>query len=552
MPDSLQAPCWPGVCVGLESTLSALKLGAWWTDDYRMTRLTRPVAAVAMGAALFLVMLRLPLGGPLVARTVDDVGQLLAATFAAVCGWRRSRRVSRPLRRSWQLLAMGSGCWACGEGAWSYYELLAHRETPFPSAADAGFLLFPALAGAGLLLWPSVALLAGRRWRTLLDGTLVAGSLFLLSWVTALGSTIRVGQHSFFAYLVAVAYPGSDLVLLTMTVIVVAHAKRAAHSGLVALSCGLACLCVADSGFAYLTATGRYHTGSVVDAGWVAGFLLIAVAGCDANDATGAPDQPLAATSPTSLPVESAAKTLLPYVPAGVGLAAGLVAGLTGQGSTLTLLAAALVVAALLGRQLLAIVDNRRLVRQVVTAQQTLHHQAFHDSLTGLANRTLFTDRLRHGLELHRRDLRPLTLLYCDLDGFKTVNDTLGHDAGDIVLKAAAERLQAVTRRGDTVARLGGDEFAILLEDGGDAAMIAGRILDGFARPITLDTHDLAVGVSIGIAALDAACPSVSESELLRRADSAMYVAKHNGKGTTSIWRAEHADPPAALHVAEL
>ncbi len=139
---------------------------------------------------------------------------------------------------------------------------------------------------------------------------------------------------------------------------------------------------------------------------------------------------------------------MLPYLPAGVGLAVALAAQFTGHGDPVTLSAATLVVAALLVRQLLAVLDNRRLVRQVVAAQQELRYQAFHDPLTGLANRALFTDRLRHGVELHRRDMRPLSLLYCDLDGFKAVNDTMGHAAGDEVLKAAAERLRAVTRAG--------------------------------------------------------------------------------------------------------
>ena len=410
---------------------------------------------------------------------------------------------------------------------WSYYELIGRRETPFPSAADAGFLLFPLLAGAGVLMWPSAALHGRARWRTLLDGTLVAGSLFLISWATALGSIIRLGSDSLLAYLVSVAYPICDLVLLTMTIVVVARAGHALRSGLTILAVGLASLCIADSGFAFLTATGRYHTGSLVDVGWFAGFLLIAAA---ASTTSGEVEQP------TSTSVHSTGTDMLPYLPAGIGLAAALIAGLTGRGSTVTLVAAALVVAALLGRQLLAMLDNRRLVREVLDVQQALHHLAFHDPLTGLANRALFTDRLRHGLELHRRDLRPLTLLYCDLDGFKNVNDTLGHDAGDSVIKAAAERLQAVTRRGDTVARLGGDEFAILLEDGGDGADVAGRILEGFARPVTVDIHTLPVGVSIGIAPLGAASTPLTPTQLLGRADSAMYQAKRNGKGTAITW----------------
>lgn len=519
-----------------------LKVG-WWcadVDEVKVRGWTQPIAAVALVVVVFVAVLRLPVASGLVGRAIDDVGVLAAAAAAAVCGWRRARRSSGPLRRCWQLLAAGSGCWACGEGAWTYFELLARQAAPFPSPADAGFLLFPLLAGPGLLLWPSQALHAGARWRTLLDGTLVAGSLFIVSWVTVLDSIMGVGADSLFAYVVLVAYPATDLVLLTMTVIVVAHARRAADAGLVVLAVGLCCLCFADSGFALLNATGRYETGSLVDAGWVAGFLLIAAAATytsvEATEAAEGIDTVLAGGVEPSAALEAAGKTLLPYLPAGVGLTVGLVAGLTGRGSTVTVVAAALVVAALLVRQLLAIVDNRRLVRQVLAAQQALHHQAFHDPMTGLANRALFTDRLRHSLELHRRDMRPLTLLYCDLDGFKKVNDTLGHDAGDSVLKAAAERLQAVTRRGDTVARLGGDEFAILLEDGGDPPIVAGRIFDGFARPVPIGNHAVAVGVSVGIATLDAACPTVTPTELLRRADSAMYDAKRNGKGTASTW----------------
>jgi len=172
--------------------------------------------------------------------------------------------------------------------------------------------------------------------------------------------------------------------------------------------------------------------------------------------------------------------------------------------------------AALLARQLLAELDNRRLVVALVDTQQELRFQAFHDPLTGLANRALFADRLRHGLELHRRDLRQLRLLYCDLDGFKTVNDTLGHDAGDDVIKAAAERLRAVTRPGDTVARMGGDEFAILLEDGGDATTVVAKILDGFTQPAAIGRDLVPLAASIGVAELSAGAGSLHLAEFLQ------------------------------------
>ncbi|WP_295701092.1 GGDEF domain-containing protein [Lapillicoccus sp.] len=424
---------------------------------------------------------------------------------------------------------MGTASWALGEAAWSYYELIAGRQTPFPSFADAGYLLFPVLAAIGLLIWPSAVLQGTTRWRTLLDGALVAGALLILSWVTALGSTVHAGGATTFGYVVSLGYPLSDLVLLTLTVVIVTHARQA-QSALAMVAVGLACLCVADTGFAYLTAEGTYETGSPVDAGWFGGFLLIAVAAYQGAAPTR--EDPIG----SRLRLESTARALLPYLPAGIGLAVALTVEFTGHGDHVTLAAAAFVIAALLGRQLLAVLDNRALVRQVLAAQHELRYQAFHDPLTGLANRLMFGDRLRHSLELHQRDLRPLSVLYCDLDGFKDVNDTLGHDAGDIVLKSAAERLNAVTRTGDTTARIGGDEFAILLEDGGDPHEVAVRIFAAFAQPVSVGHDVVPLTTSIGIAELTPDQATPTAEAMLQRADRAMYAAKRAGKGTVMTW----------------
>lgn len=404
-------------------------------------RVHLPAMAVFAAAAVFVVVVRMHPGGIHAGRAIDDIGQLLAGAFAAIACGQRARHSGPGAARPWLLLSLATGSWACGEVAWSYFELLAGRQTPFPSIADAGFLLFAGLAVVGLLLWPSSALHGGGRWRALLDGVLVAGSLFIISWVTALGAAVRGGGDSRLGYAVSLAYPVSDLVLLTLIVVIVARTRTAARSGLGLLAMGLGFLCVADSGFAYLSALGRYATGSPVDAGWFGGFLLIGAAACSAGSSPQDND-----SAGDALAVESTTKALLPYLPAGVGLAVAIAGQLHGANDRLALLAATLVVGALLGRQLLAVLDNRRLVNQLVEAQEELRYQAFHDPLTGLANRALFADRLRHGMALHGRDLRPLSLLYCDLDGFKAVNDSLGHEAGDDVLKASAERLRAVTR----------------------------------------------------------------------------------------------------------
>jgi diguanylate cyclase (GGDEF)-like protein len=169
--------------------------------------------------------------------------------------------------------------------------------------------------------------------------------------------------------------------------------------------------------------------------------------------------------------------------------------------------------------------------------EDQIHHQAFHDSLTGLANRALFEDRLNHALERHRRDQRQgAAVVFIDLDDFKTVNDSLGHAAGDDLLRAFAVCLADCTRRMDTVARFGGDEFAVLVEGflaEDAAAVIADRIHATLEKPIRLEQDDVYVHASVGIACGDAA---TTADAVVRNADLAMYSAKADGKGHTAFF----------------
>jgi len=175
------------------------------------------------------------------------------------------------------------------------------------------------------------------------------------------------------------------------------------------------------------------------------------------------------------------------------------------------------------------VVVNYRDVTERKALEEQLRHQAFHDVLTGLANRSLFRDRLAHALARASRGALPTAVLYLDIDDFKAVNDRLGHAEGDRLLVLVGERLVAATRAGDTVARLGGDEFAVIAEetDPADAQAAADRILKTLADPFDLDGRETAVRGSIGIAIHDA--DGADADELLRRADIAMYAAKARG-----------------------
>jgi diguanylate cyclase (GGDEF)-like protein len=180
-----------------------------------------------------------------------------------------------------------------------------------------------------------------------------------------------------------------------------------------------------------------------------------------------------------------------------------------------------------------------RKVSELRELQKELEHQAFHDPLTGLANRLLFMNRVDYVL---KRRTGNAAVIYVDLDNFKPINDTYGHEAGDAVLKAAGERLLASLRPSDTAARLGGDEFAVLLVDIPEEhiGVVADRIVGKLTQPLEVDGRELEVGASLGVAS--AASGTLDADSLVRNADVAMYVAKHGGKGRLSVF--EPAESP--------
>jgi diguanylate cyclase (GGDEF)-like protein len=176
------------------------------------------------------------------------------------------------------------------------------------------------------------------------------------------------------------------------------------------------------------------------------------------------------------------------------------------------------------------------LLTRLKKSNEQITNLAYHDSLTGLPNRILFYDRLNQAIARARREERTIATLYLDLDGFKLINDSLGHDAGDALLCEAARRIVNCVRDSDTVARMGGDEFTVILcnlqtPDATD--QVANKIIDAISQPFTINGKICSVSASIGIA--NYPTHGKTAEQLIKIADAAMYLAKHNGKNCYRI-----------------
>ena len=473
-------------------------------------------------------------GGERLLTWVSDLASMFGALAATVACALAARRRSAE-RRSWALLALAAASWTAGEVLWNIDELVRGEELPFPSVADVFYLaaVVPALLG---LIGFGQRVPRARQARILLDGTLMASALTFLAWALVIGDAWEHGAP-LLTQAVSAAYPITDVALATVAALVVLWGRSPRRAPVRLLAAAFVAMAVADTAFTWSTNNGTYASTATIGSLWAASYVLLALAARHPAEPAmddDAGDRPM---------VEGLAATVLPYVPFGLAMVVAVARWASGRqlDGVLGPLAFVLVVA-LLARQALAVAENRRLavdleltVQRVEEQSRALEHLAWHDALTGLPNRARFSSRLEAVLEAQAATGGTLpAVLYIDLDGFKQVNDSLGHATGDLALVQASSRLAACLGPGTMLARLGGDEFVILVEAGLDeATRIAFRTIDAFQPPFLLEDQPAAIGISVGIAdAPDADSPD----EVVRRADAAMYAAKCGGKGRVVLY----------------
>jgi diguanylate cyclase (GGDEF)-like protein len=507
----------------------------WWRDDPG----ARDIAAAVLFVCGYVAIRQLWWGSASGRETALALYYAPIYFVAALAAWSTATRSALDLRArgAWALLGLGALCTATSDAGWLYTELV-HGVQDTPPWVDAVALAgYPCMI-AGLLTFRAAPRAAAERVRFWIDVTTVLVGGTMLAWFLVV-RPVAVAEQSTLAEIVqASIFPLADLVVLVSVAVVLARGRAtAARRPLQLLAIALVFGGVGDLSYAHERLVNSYHPGDAIDWLWLVDGTLIALAArLDGRSSRNAHDADPIADNPAR------GASFLPYVAVAVGfmLLFGIARPSWHTDIGEAILGVAMLTLLVVGRQMLVARDNVRLLAERAAQEARFRHEALHDPLTGLANRGLLIDRAGHAIARTRRQhQRPMALVYIDLDNFKTVNDSLGHAAGDALLVEASRRLVACVRDTDTVARLGGDEFAIFIEDqidGDDCSRITSRVMTALRRPFSIERRDILIGASLGVAAVG---DTMSATELLRNADAAMYMAKTRGKGRCETFAPE-------------
>lgn len=501
------------------------------------------VAVYGLAAALVMASSIAGWQGAYATRPVDEIALAICLLFGAACAGYAARSAAGRHRAGWLAMVTAQLGWAAGEVIWAVYDVrpkLAHAT--HPAAAEIVLLLWPFGAYASLVLLSRFSRQSPRR--LVLDGLIVATSLFVVSWVFVLEKQLREDSGS---QVTTIAEVFNDVLLLTTAILMLSRVRRGDPPSRNLLAGGVTTISIADIAMVFKSGIGSYQVSDLVDLGRVGGLGMIALAALSSLYEVPVPGS-------RDDEIRSRTRLWLPYLPLLVAAAVGLTRAVRLMVHGPLLIALGVLVAAVLVRQFVMLTENQRLLSEVA-------REAFRDSLTGLANRAYFLDRLEQAVARQSCEITPIAVLCLDLDNFKSVNDALGHPAGDELLIRVAGRLTAALDGKCVTARLGGDEFAVLIEGSVEESQAAAqRVLDAFNHPILVDGVAIPVRPSVGytVAITSSDC---TVEQLLRHADLAMYTAKREGGQcirsfvpdlSLSFPTAQPARPaPPAVEVAE-
>jgi diguanylate cyclase (GGDEF)-like protein len=447
---------------------------------------------------------------------------ILAAVVLSV---RTAVLTSGVWRRFWALIGLSTLLWLAGELAWARYELVLRQEVPFPALPDVFYLAayLPTIVAFVLVFYGAGTL---RRYSALLDASVAALVVGGIGW--RLLVVPQLGSSPDLAVLVGVATPMLDIAILVLIGTLGFAGHKQVPRSVLAVMMAYGCFAVVDAAYTFLVVISGRPYPPWLEAGWQAAAVLIclgALAGARYRDAP-VPDR---AVRDRGLP--------LVLVGSAVLLGTVLVDLTDDRIETWVLVLAGYVIVAVIGRLLLTSRDKDRVTRQLERSLAEQERLAVTDGLTGLYNRRFVEEMV--GLETERalRTGDRLGLMVVDVDHFKSVNDSYGHQAGDEVLRAIADRLAAAVRRPDVVGRYGGEEFVLILPGAGRETLLevaerCRRAIASHPFPLT-DGPALPITVSLGVAGLPE--HAVTAAELVRTADRALYLAKAAGRNRAQV-----------------
>ena len=506
-----------------DQSVSLLAIARTWTW----------AALLILGAALLVVFYLLPAASIEQSVVYDLIG------IAAIGGAFVGLLVHRPAGwQPWLFLAAGQLAFVLGDIMWTIYDM--QGIDTYPSMADVSYLLGYPLSAVGLLLAIRRRVTGGDR-AGLLDAAILTTGAAVVWWAFVLGPLAAFADPEPVSFAISVAYPLGDLLLIGMAMgLIMTPGARSASFRLLVAS--LILMLAADLVFGLQSLDESYVSGTWLDAVWLLAYLTFGAAASHPTMAEVFEPRPVSVTllGPVRLVLLGVAMLVGPALLAlgrsedgGISV---VVAGATATLSVLVLIRLAGMVGIL----------ARDIERREVLERQ-LSFQAFHDPLTGLANRRRFMEAVGSALATGNGT----AALFLDLDDFKHVNDNMGHDAGDALLQAIGDRIVATVRPQDLACRLGGDEFAILLPETDrleDAEAVASRLLEALSVPVLIEGVDVRVTASVGVSIRRAGEP-MSVDDLLRRSDVAMYHAKARGKHRLASYATELEAPASATPV---